>query len=275
MAVAVGLRAAAVGSVTGLEEAAVRALGKLEQVLPKRLRRRVNALQAVSVRLGDAAGPTVDAEALAVIANTCRDELQLRFDYGNREGEASERHVEPYRLVHTRFRWYLLAYDLEREDWRTFRVDRIGPKPRPGRAFRPRPLPSGDAAAYVSQRVSTDVYRLRVRATVHAPASTVSAKLSGVSFRVEEGEPGQSVVHTGADNLETIAWLLGSMGFDFEVHEPPELIDHLRRMSERLGRAAGRESRSDAKGRPSRSARSATTHAEAQSAGASRTTANS
>ncbi|WNG15678.1 helix-turn-helix transcriptional regulator [Cystobacter fuscus] len=239
VAVAVGLRAAAVGPVTGLEEAAVRALSKLEQVLPKRLRRRVNALQAVSVRLGDAAGPTVDAETLAVLANTCRDELQLRFEYGNREGEASERHVEPYRLVHTRFRWYLLAYDLGKEDWRTFRVDRIGPNLRPGRAFKPRPLPAEDVAAYVSQRVSTDLYRLRTRATVHAPAQTVSAKLSGIAFRVEEQEPGRCLVHTGAETLEAVAWLLGSMGFDFEVHEPPELIDHLRRMSERLGRAAG------------------------------------
>ena len=236
VAVAVGLRAAATGPVTGLEEAAVRALGKLEQVLPKRLRRRVNALQAVSVRLGDA-GPTVDAEALAVIANACRDGESLRFDYAGREGAVSARCVEPYRLVHTRSRWYLLAYDPEREGWRTFRVDRIGPGPRTGRAFNPRPLPSEDVAAYVSQAVSTEVYRFRARVTVHASARTVSERLSGVAARVEDRDGERCLVHTGADSLEALAFHLGFMGFDFEVHEPPELIEHLRRMSERLARA--------------------------------------
>ena len=202
VAIAVGLRAAAAGPVKGLEEAAVRALGKLEQVLPKRLRRQVHALQKVSVRLG-VEGPVVDAEALAVIASSCRDEVQLRFDYGDRDGVASKRWVEPYRLVHTGSRWYLLAYDLEREAWRTFRVDRIGPGPRPGRAFRPRPLPAGDVAAYVSQAVSTEVYRVRARVTILAPARTVSEQLSAIAVRIEQQEDGRCLVQTGADSLET------------------------------------------------------------------------
>jgi predicted DNA-binding transcriptional regulator YafY len=243
VAIAVGLRAAAAGPVKGVEEAAVRALGKLEQVLPKRLRRRVNALQAVSVPLGDS-GPVVDAEVLAVIANACRDELQLRFDYGNRDGVASQRWVEPYRLVHTRLRWYLLAYDLEREDWRTFRVDRIGPDPRPARAFRPRPLPSEDVAAYVSRAVSTEVYRVRARLTILAPARQVSERLSAVAVRIEKEEDGRCLVHTGADSLEMLTYFLSATGFDFEVHEPLELREHLRRLSERLARAAGAAPRS-------------------------------
>jgi predicted DNA-binding transcriptional regulator YafY len=237
VAVAVGLRVAATGPVTGLEEASVRALGKLEQVLPKRLRSRVSALHAVSVRLRDA-GPTVDAEALAVMANACRDSELLRFDYSSHQGAASERHVEPYRLVHTRYRWYLLAYDLEREGWRTFRVDRVGPKPRVGRRFKPRPLPSEDVAAYVSQSVSTDVYRFRARVTVHAPAAAVSERLSGVAGRIEELAPDRCQVHTGGESLEGLAFHLGFLGFDFEVHEPKELVEHLRRLSERLARAA-------------------------------------
>ncbi|MCY1082160.1 helix-turn-helix transcriptional regulator [Archangium lansingense] len=239
VAVAIGLRVAATGPVKGLEEAAVRALGKLEQVLPKRLRRRVNALQAVSVRLGDPV-PKVDAEVLAVIASACRDSELLRFDYSSRGGTASARSVEPYRLVHTSYRWYLLAYDLEREGWRTFRVDRIGPGPRTGRSFKARPLPSEDVAAYVSQAVSTDAYRFRARVTVHAPAREVSERLSGVAGRIEELDAERCLVHAGGDSLESLAFYFGWLGFEFEVHEPRELIEHLRRLSERLSRAAQR-----------------------------------
>ncbi|HYI01325.1 YafY family protein [Hyalangium sp.] len=239
VAVAVGLRLAATGLVKGLEEASVRALGKLEQVLPKRLRRRVSALHAVSVRLGDA-GPGIDAEALAVMANACRDSEVLRFDYSSHEGTVSARLAEPYRLVHSRYRWYLLAYDLEREGWRTFRVDRIGAMPRTGRRFKARPLPSEDVAAYVSQSVSTDVYRFRARVTVQAPAHVVSERLSGVAGRIEELEAERCLVHTGGESLEALAFHLGYMGFDFEVHEPKELVEHLRRLGERLTRAANR-----------------------------------
>ncbi len=239
VAVAVGLRVAATGPVKGLEEASVRALAKLEQVLPKRLRRRVSALHSVSVRLGDA-GPRVDAEVLAVIANACRDTETVRFEYSSHDGSASERLVEPYRLVHTRSRWYLLAYDLDRDAWRTFRADRIRASPRAGRRFKARPLPAEDVAAYVSQSISTDAYRFRARVTLHAPASVVSERLSGVAGRIEELAPDRCLVHTGAESLEALAFHLGYLGFDFEVHEPPELIEHLLRLAQRLSRAAGR-----------------------------------
>ncbi|WP_437964248.1 WYL domain-containing protein [Sorangium sp. So ce260] len=239
VAVAVGLRAAATGPAKGLEEASVRALAKLEQVLPKRLRRKVSALGAVSVRLGDC-GPTFDADALAAMANACRDAEALRFDYSSYSGAASARSVEPYRLVHTSHRWYLLAYDLDREEWRTFRVDRIQGKPRTGGRFKPRPLPAEDVAAYVSQSVSTNAYRFRARVTVHAPARVVSERLSGVAGRIEPLETDRCVVHTGGGSLEALAIHLGFMGFEFEVHEPEELIGLLRSLAERLGRAAGR-----------------------------------
>ncbi|WP_437893426.1 helix-turn-helix transcriptional regulator [Sorangium sp. So ce124] len=239
VAVAVGLRAAATGTVRGLEEASVRALGKLEQVLPKRLRRKVTALGAVSVRLGDG-GPTIDADALAVMANACRDAEILRFDYSSHSGAASTRAVEPYRLVHTSRRWYLLAYDLDRGAWRTFRVDRIQGRPKTAGRFKPRPLPEEDVAAYVSKSVSTDAYPIRARVTVHAPAQAVSERLSGVAGRIEDLAPDRCVVHTGGGSLDALAFHLGFMGFEFEVHEPEELIDQLRRLAERLGRAAGR-----------------------------------
>jgi predicted DNA-binding transcriptional regulator YafY len=215
----------------------VRALAKLEQVLPRRLRRRVEALQSVSVQLRDA-GPTVDAAVLAILASACRDGELLRFDYSSRDGAVSRRTVEPYRLVHTSRRWYLLAYDTERQDWRTFRVDRIAPKPLPGPRFTPRPLPSDDVAAYVSQSLSTEVYRYRARVTVHAPAKEVGQRISALGGRLEALGADRCMLHTGADSLEGLAFHLGYLGFDFEVHEPPELAEHLRQLSGRLARAA-------------------------------------
>ncbi len=240
MAVAIGLREAASGPVFGIEDAAVRALAKLEKVLPRRLRKRLHALQDVSVRLNQAGGPRVDAETLGRIANACREHELLSFDYIARGDEQSARTVEPYRLVHTSFRWYLLAYDLGRRDWRTFRVDRIcaRPLPRVSGRFAPRPLPSDDVAAYVSQAVSTNAYRYRARVTLHAPAEQVSKHLSGLAARVEPGAGDTCIIHTGADSLEALTWHLAFMGFDFEVHEPPELRDHLRRAAQRLSRAA-------------------------------------
>ncbi|MBX5481972.1 MAG: YafY family transcriptional regulator [Myxococcaceae bacterium] len=243
VAVAVGLRAAATGVVTGLEEASMRALAKLEQVLPKRLRRRVNTLQSVSVRIQDA-GPRVNAEVLTALANACRDSEGVRFDYRNRSGTPTARRVEPYRLVHTSSRWYLLAFDLDKEEWRTFRVDRIASKPKPDRRFQPRALPSDDIAAYVSQSVSTDVYRYRAHATVFAPADEVRRRWSGLAARVEPIDGQRCSVRTGGNGLEGLAFHLAYLGFDFEVHEPPELIDHLRAMSARLARAARRRRRS-------------------------------
>lgn len=247
-AVAVGLRAAAAGPMSGLEEASLRALTKLEQVLPKRLRRRIHALQAVSVQLRDA-GPKIDAAVLAVLAGASRDAEQLQFEYSDRTGAPSVRRVEPYRLVHTSFRWYLLAWDLERDAWRTFRVDRIGPRPRVGRRFSPRPLPSEDVAAWVSQSVSTEAYSFRARVTIHAPAAVLAQRLSGVAGRIEALDEERCIVHAGADSLEALAFHLGYLGYEFEVHEPVELAEHLLRLSERLARAGAPPDRRVAAGR--------------------------
>ena len=242
VAVAIGLRMAATGAVTGVEEASVRALEKLEQVLPKALRRRVGALHAVSVRLGEG-GSGVDAAVLATVANACRDGQLLRFGYRGRGQEPSARQVEPYRLVHTSFRWYLLAYDLDREDWRTFRVDRVEGSPSPGRRFAPRPLPSDDVAAYVAQSVALAPYRHHARVTIHASAAKVSRRLSPLGGRIEAVDDERCVVHAGANDLESLAFHLGYLGFELEVHEPPELAACFRRIGERLARAARRRTR--------------------------------
>ena len=168
--VVVGLRAAAGGGVAGGEETALRALAKLEQVLPARLRRRVNALhtQTVSVTAG---APAADPAVLLAIAGACRDRQRLRFEYRAHDGALSRRDVEPYRLVCWGRRWYLLAWDVERQDWRTFRVDRLALRPPHGPRFAPRALPAEDVAAYVSAGVGAALWEVRATVLLHAPAS--------------------------------------------------------------------------------------------------------
>src|SRR3954464_10614528 len=165
IAVAVGLRSAASGSIAGIEEYSVRALAKLEQILPGRLRDRVRALgDATSTFRVD--GPQIDADDLALLAGACRDGIRLAFDYTAKGGEATSREVEPAAVVHTGWRWYLVSYDLGREDWRTFRVDRIAGRPRTGGRGTRREVPGGDAAAFVKQSIrggEADVTRGRVR----------------------------------------------------------------------------------------------------------------
>ena len=170
VAVAVGLRTGAGGSVAGIEETSIRALVKLEQVLPSRLRRRVNTLWTSTVPMAGPGGPTVDPEVLTAIAETCRDHQQLRFDYHDHGGAASVRAVEPHRLVCWGRRWYLLAWDPDRGDWRIFRVDRIEPRIPAGPRFTPRHLPDDEVAARVMRGVWSAGWRHRARVRLRAPA---------------------------------------------------------------------------------------------------------
>src|SRR5262249_38794245 len=140
VAVAIGLRAAASGSVAGIEETSVRALAKLQQMLPPRLRRRVSAFQSCALPM-PSHDPQVDPDVLTLIASACRDHERLRFAYRAHSGAPSRRSVEPYRLVNDRRRWYLVAWDTDRDAWRTFRADRIEPRTPAGPRFTPRPLP--------------------------------------------------------------------------------------------------------------------------------------
>jgi predicted DNA-binding transcriptional regulator YafY len=236
VAVAVGLRTAAGGSVAGIEETSVRALAKLEQVLPSRLRHRVDALQSVVVPL-TAGGATVAPETLTAIAAACRDRHRLRFDYEHRDGTASVRDAEPYRLVHTGRRWYLVAWDVERADWRTFRADRMRPRVPTGPRFTPRASPE-DAAAYVSQAVASAPYRYQARILMRAPIHLVAEEASPTAGRLEAVDEQTCVLHTGSNSLDELALYVALKGFDFEVLDPPELRDHLRGLAERLIRAA-------------------------------------
>ncbi len=232
VAIAVGLATAAGGSVAGLQESSVRALSKVVQLMPPRLRRRVNALQASTVPtpLG---GPTVDADTLTVLAQACRDDERLRFTYTPRSRDPAERHVEPHRLVSLGRRWYLIAYDLDRHDWRTFRVDRLTDPHPTGARFRQRQLPGDDPVAFVQRSISSTPTAYAVEVVVQAPAAVVE----GVVHQWGEVEPlGDDAcrLRMGVDHLEWPAMVLGAVGAPFTVVGPPELVAYLRDVGERF-----------------------------------------
>ncbi|APA99627.1 helix-turn-helix transcriptional regulator [Nocardia seriolae] len=163
IAVAMGLRTAAGGTIAGIEESSLRALTKVEQVLPSRLRHRMTALQEATVTV-PAGGPRVDPDTLTALAAAIRDHHRLRFDYRTHDGETSRRTTEPHRLVHTGRRWYLTGWDVDREDRRTYRVDRLTPRVPTGPRFTPCEAP--DAADLVSHGVTVAPYRYRARVTL-------------------------------------------------------------------------------------------------------------
>jgi predicted DNA-binding transcriptional regulator YafY len=238
VAVAVGLRTAAGAGVTGVGEASVRALAKLEQVLPARLRPQVAALAgATSPLVGPA--PTVAPDTLAVLARAVRDRERVRFDYRRRDGSTGSRLAEPHGLVPSGRRWYLVAWDVARDDWRTFRLDRLA-APRPtGERVPPRELPGGDAAL-VARSIERTVARHRAVVTLHAAPAVVLDRLgTWPEAEVEPVGPDACRLRTHADSLETLAVLVAQLDVDFTVDEPPELADHVRRIAARWARAAG------------------------------------
>ena len=239
VAVAAGLRIAATGSIAGIEESSLRALAKLEQVLPSRLRRRVRAMQAYTVTVPpDRAGPTVSASVLSTITAACRDRERLRFGYQAHAGEASRRDVEPYRLVNWGRRWFLVGWDTGRQDWRTFRVDRISLKTPNGPRFAARDLPAEDLASYVAHGVSAAAWRYRARVIVHAPAAVIAERVPAAVGPVEAIDDQTCAVEGGAESAETLALVLGMLGADFEPVGCPELTEQLRVLAARYRRAA-------------------------------------
>jgi predicted DNA-binding transcriptional regulator YafY len=237
VAVAVGLRTAASGTVAGIEETSVRALAKLEQVLPSHLRRRVNALQSFTVQ-APGAGPTVDPSALATIASACRDHEGLRFAYRGHDGASSRRRVEPHRLVHLGRRWYLVAWDVDREEWRTFRVDRIGGRLGAGARFVPRKPPAADMAAYVSRGLSSVRDRYQARVVLHAPMASLARRVPPTYGTLEPIDDRSCMLHTGSDWLGGLAVYVAEIGVDFTVLDPPEFVDRVSELAGRFARAA-------------------------------------
>jgi predicted DNA-binding transcriptional regulator YafY len=238
VAIAVGLQTAATGAVAGIEEASVRALAKVAQVLPSQLRRRVDALRAYTVGPPSGTGPTVDAAALTVIAQACRDNERLGYGYTRRDGEQTRRVVEPHRLVMLDRRWYLVAWDTKREDWRSFRVDRMVDPAPTGARFRPRELPGGDAAAFVKSGIAAIPMRYQVSVTIHAPGTQVAGVVRSWGS-VEPIGTGSCRLRMNVDSLDWPAMVLSAVGADFEVAEPPELVEHIRALGARFARSAG------------------------------------
>ncbi|AVV43467.1 YafY family protein [Streptomyces sp. ID05-04B] len=243
VAVAVGLRTAAGQGIEGIGETSVRALAKLEQVLPHRLRRRVGALNAFTVpMLRGPQSSAVDPALLTELAHLCRDAERLRFDYRGHDGGETRRTVEPHRLVCTERRWYLVAWDLDRADWRTFRVDRLTPRPPHGPRFDPREPPAQDLAGYVSEGVSTRAYAVRATVRLLAPLAVAAEHVSPSAGTLEPDGDGACVLRTGAASLDVMVVHVLMAGLEFEVLEPVELIDAIRTARDRLDGALARAS---------------------------------
>jgi len=241
VAVALGLRAVAAGAVAGMEEAAVRAAAVMERVLPSRLRLRVDALRSAVVPLpGQRAGtPTVRPETLALLALACRDGERLRFGYVDSHGAPSRRHAEPYRLVSTARHWYLVARDIDKGEWRSFRIDRLSEALRTGQRSQPATDAPPDAARFVAEGIASGVYRFQARVLVGAPASVVADQVPGLVAVVEAVDDERCLLITGSDHIDAIAMHLALLDLPFTPLEPPELRERCAELSRRLAEAAG------------------------------------
>ena len=237
VAVAVGLRTAATGPVAGVEESSVRALAKLEQVLPSRLRHRLSLLPSMTVVL-PGGGPAVDPDTLTAIAAACRDRHRIRFDYQKHDGAADLRRTEPHRLVCTGRRWYLVGWDLDRAGWRTYRVDRMRLHTPTGPVFAPRQPPDADLAGYLARGVSSAAYRYQARITLHVPAQAAAERIPPTIGVIEAVDAETCLLLVGSNSLDELALHVGLYGFRFTVHEPPELVAHVRDLAARLAESA-------------------------------------
>jgi predicted DNA-binding transcriptional regulator YafY len=239
VAVAIGLRAGS--GVAGIEDSSTRALAKLEQVLPHRLRRQVAAISDAMSRGPENTGsnvedPVVDAAVLTALAAAIRDHEWVRFDYQG-AGDGPPLTVEPYRLVSWQRHWYLVGRDAASGEWHPFRVDWLELRMATGRRFTPSPLPGQDYTTFVLREVASTGWSVHARITVYAPAEDVLARINPTVGVVESVDETTCVLVTGADSLELIAVYIGMLGLDFRVTEPAGLVEHLRVLGERYRRA--------------------------------------
>jgi predicted DNA-binding transcriptional regulator YafY len=242
VAVAIGLRTAAVASIAGIEETAIRALARLEPILPGRLRRRVNAISRTTAAF-PASGPSSDTDVLSTLAVACRDGLRVRFAYASRDDEPSQRRTEPVALVYSGHRWYLVAYDLDRDDWRTFRLDRIRGRVRAGERGRRRSVPGGDPAKYLREQLRAGAAgepavapgRIRLRVA----AERVRSRIPDRYATVEPESDATCVVTSRGAWSESFLVFAARLDHPMEVIGPPELAEAARRLAARLAAAAG------------------------------------
>lgn len=232
VAIAVSLQSSAAGGTPGMEETAVQALSKVIALMPSRLRRQMDALRSQTERLPWSAGPTLDPTLLAVLAQACRDDEPLHFTYTARESAPTERWVEPHRMVSMGRRWYVVAYDRDRQDWRSFRVDRISEPRQSGQRFRPRELPAADALSFVQSGIRRMPQRHHVRVVVD---TTLAAVREAVAHWGEvSGRDGAVVLDMHVDTFTWPLVVLAELDADFTVESPPELAVVVRRAGERF-----------------------------------------
>jgi predicted DNA-binding transcriptional regulator YafY len=236
VAIAVGLRAAAGQAIEGIEEASVRALTKLEQVLPSRLRYRVRSLGKSTVQLS-APGPKVDPGILTVLAAAIANHERVRFRYQSAASAEAGRHVDPERLVAAGRRWYLVAWDHDRADWRSFRADRITEAHGTGARATPRQLPAENAAAFLKERMYALAPVFAADVTLHMPAEQAEGILGTEQGQIAALDHATCRLRGMTDTLEWLATRLATLGCEFDVHGPPELIDHIRTLAARFERS--------------------------------------
>ena len=237
VAIAVGLRTAATSAVSGTDDWSVQALSKVLSLMPPRLRRQMDAVASQTESPGPWEGaPVVDAAVLTTLAQACRDSEVLRFDYTAREAEVTHRRVEPLRLVSLGRRWYLVAYDRDRMDWRSFRLDRIAAPEPTGQRFRPRDLPADDALAFVQQGIRRMPQRYAVRVRVTTGAEELAAQVGRWGTVSADGEG--CVLEMNVDDLGWPVMVLAGSGADFVVESPPELVEKVAEVGARFSRSA-------------------------------------
>jgi predicted DNA-binding transcriptional regulator YafY len=246
-AVVMGLKEIAAGTHPTSGDAAVSAMAKIVQVLPVRIRRRIDSLRDVAIPRAEAWRARItDVVALTTVALACRDHEALRFTYRTRDGQVSERSVHPHRTVSVDYRLYLVAWDLDRADWRAFRVDRIEGPIRSGQRFGPGQLPDSDPVDYVRSQIRSMPARYAVRATVEAPAERVKEEVAQYG-NVDPIDDTSCEVFIPSASLDWAAFCLAATDAPFVVHGPPEAIEYMRGWGERLI-AAAKKGHADAEG---------------------------
>jgi predicted DNA-binding transcriptional regulator YafY len=239
VAVTLGLQNNATGTVTGIEEASLRALTKVEQVLPTRLRHRVDALRGAVVAMPPRydRGPAVDADSLTAISAAIRAAETLRFDYRSHDGDETRRSVEAHRIAHWGRKWYLVGWDTDRGDWRTFRIDRMSLRTPNGRRFTHRPSPDGDVVAYLRRTMGFAMWPHRCVIRVHVPAEDLAGRVEGIVTPIDEHN---CRLEMGSDSYALAALVVGLLDAEFEVESPPELVTHLQVLAGRFTRGTSR-----------------------------------
>lgn len=236
VAIAVSLRSG-MDAYSGVSQTAVRTLAKLQQLLPPRLHKRISALNATTVSLAGQV-ERVDPEVLVALANACRDYRSVTLLYRDRVDRLSTRLIEPLRLAHTgNLRWYLVAWDLSRDAWRTFRVDRIDGVPVLGAPFNPRPAPP-DLKRYVTNAISSAPYRFRAKFRLLGSMASVARGTPPWVGVLEPLDETHCLLSTGADSPEALVLQVMLCGVDFDLIEPTELRQPMAKIAARLRRAA-------------------------------------